>query len=160
MTKIVIDQLATLLARINDSEGARMWRHTYATCDGERVDLTKDGTVSCAVYVSTLLLMARKLPEMKATVVSLQQSMKEHNWIEFDEYVPGSVLIWEEAQQFGGEPHLHAGFYLGNKIAMSHSDQDRSPCKHHVTFGVDKNGSPVRRVTGVYVHPDLHNITM
>lgn len=150
-----IKQLPTLLYRIEASCGSTQFRRLYAEVDGTEVDILRDGQVSCAVFVSALLVMAELLPKMCATVSGLERQLQANGWQQVDTVSPGAVIIWEASAQASGEEHLHAGFALSAEEAVSHSDKGRVPEKHHYTFGVTSSGAPVRAIERVYIHRDL-----
>jgi len=127
----------------------------FAKVDGEERDLTRNGQTSCAVFVSGLLVWAEKLKRMRATVNSLEAGLKESGWTETKNKLPGAVVIWEATQQADGEIHEHAGFILSETEAVSHSDKELSPVRHHITFGETGDGKPIRAIKCIYRHPDL-----
>lgn len=157
-SSIEINQLKTLLYRIEASLDSPLFRSVFAEVDGENKDLTRNGQASCAVYVSGLLVWAEKLEKMRATVSSLEAGLKESGWVTTDELVPGAVVIWEAAAQAGGEHHEHAGFVLNETEAVSHSDKELCPVKHHITYGEREDEQPIRSIKDIYLHTQMHNI--
>lgn len=160
MPKVEIDRLKTYLAIIKGSVGTEMFRTLLGTIDGMPADLTEDGLSSCAYFVSSILGMAnfRLLNVSRATVSGLMKGLEKEDWVkENNPSIPGQVIIWEETRQLDGEPHMHAGFYLGGEDAISHVDSTRTPQKHHFTFGVNDDGTPVRKIIAVYTHEFLKN---
>ncbi len=153
--KTEVDQLKTLLYRIEASLGSTIFRSVFATVDDKEKDLTRDGQASCAVYVSGLLVWAEKSERMRATVASLEQGLKECGWVQTNERIPGAVVIWEATKQADGELHEHAGFIVSETEAVSHSDKELAPVKHHITYGETNTGEPQRVIKCIYRHQDL-----
>ncbi len=151
-----VDQLKTLLYRIEASLGSPIFRSVFAQVDGVEKDLTRDGQASCAVYVSGLLVWAEKLERVRATVTSLEGGLIEAGWTKTNERIPGAVIIWEAAAQAGGELHEHAGFIVSETEAVSHSDKELCPVRHHVTYSEKSDGEPVRKIKTLYIHSELH----
>jgi len=145
---VIIDQYLTLMSRINGSEGTEMFRQVYALQEGETIDITQDGMLSCAVYVSGVLVMTPCLDQMAATVASLESCLKRCGWQATEVPSPGSVFIWAKALQADGGEHEHAGFVLDARWGMSHSDSERIPVKHKLL-------SADRIVRTYYSHPLL-----
>lgn len=156
MSKTEVNQLRTLLYRVEASLGTPIFRSVFATVDGEEKDLTRNGQASCAVFVSGLLVWAEKLKRMSATVRSLEEELKENGWLETNDKLPAAVVIWEATKQADGELHEHTGFILNEVEAVSHSDKELSPVRHHVTYGETDDGKPVRAIKCIYRHPDLY----
>jgi hypothetical protein len=138
----------TYLKMIHNSEGSRMYRTLYAERDGAVVDITKDGLVSCAFFVSSILAHFKVLEAPHATVEGAVRDMERSGWRTIDaaHLRPGDVVVWEKGAEADGEQHLHMGFYLDPEHAMSHSDKERAPAVHALTF----NG---RAIVAAYTHP-------
>lgn len=138
------------LAMIQNSVGSKLFRNLYANVDGKRVDILRDGDLSCALFVSVLLHQFKLIESPHATVAGLLRDMERSEWISTDMIFPGAVVIWEEAIQKSGERHAHSGFALSKMSAVSHSDVERAPVEHHITFGTNKDGSPKRKILATY----------
>jgi hypothetical protein len=144
------------LALIENSAGSRMFRSLYASVEGEKKDILRDGDLSCAYYVSCILFIFNLVKSPHATVLGLERDLKVSGWEETNDPVPGTVVIWEDARQAHGEMHAHAGFYVNSEMAVSNSDKSKHPITHHPTFGTDDSGRPRRAVRIIYTHPFLH----
>ncbi|HET7827436.1 MAG TPA: hypothetical protein VFK97_01040, partial [Candidatus Saccharimonadales bacterium] len=67
---------------IRNSVGANTWRNFYVkTPSQDRFDALEDGDKSCAFFVSSILLMFKKVDSVHATVQSTVEDMKNHGWI-------------------------------------------------------------------------------
>ena len=156
--KVVLLPRENYLATIRGNIGSTGFRHLYANVDGQEQDLLKDGLVSCAYFVSTIVSMPnfKLLPSQHAGVAGMQRALEANGWVNVSEpTLPGQIIVWEKAQQAGGEPHLHAGFFMGGDKAVSHVDSARAPQEHHVTFGTNDDGTPNRKIIAVYTHQFL-----
>lgn len=140
----------TYLQMIKNAVGSKLFRNLYADVRGERQDILRDGDLSCAYFVAMVLHQFDLIQEPHATVAGLVRDLRQSGWVETDKVVPGSVVIWEEQAQKGGERHAHSGFALSPMSAVSHSDQERMPVEHHITFGQNPDGSPKRKIVAVY----------
>lgn len=136
------------LAMIEGSVGSEMFRHLYADVGGETVDLTKDGQVSCALFVSSILHHFKLIGDLHATVGSTAADMLRHGWRETPELVVGCVVEWEPIVQADGESHGHVGFYMGADMAISHSDRTLSPARHALGMTDEKP----RKIVKMYTH--------
>lgn len=145
----------TFLALARGSEGANMFRSLFADPeDGSAIDILKDGQVSCAFYVSSLLVLVSQLPTPHATVSGLEKKLQEKGWEAISDPIPGSILFWVSQKQADGDPHEHVGIYLGNDEAISHSDKALTPTRHHYTFGGTRE-TPGRAIRAIYTHKFL-----
>lgn len=149
---IAIRQLDTYLTMVRASEGATMYRTLWADVDGVRRDILDNGRVSCAFYVCSMLFHFRLIEQMHATITGLEADLKRSGWRQVEHLVPGAVIIWEKAVQEGGEAHEHVGIYLGEYLAVSHSDKTKTPVIHERYFG---SGKDLRRIRAIYVHDFL-----
>ncbi len=149
------------LTVIKNSMGTNMFRNFYVLQDGVEKDVVNDGQISCAFYLSNILHMFPNLKLISgphATVASTVKDMLICDWeirmvgenevLKSEDVKVGSVLHWETG--FGADgAHDHIGFYLGNGIAISHSDKTKSPAEHNWTF------DNTRKVIKVYWHKNL-----
>lgn len=138
------------LALIKNSVGANFWRNLYFRIDGRRQDILQDGELSCAFFVSGVLLTLGLMKEPHATVRGALADMKIMGWQETDKLKLGRVLVWEEKNG-----HQHLGFFLGGQTAISNRSSLRKPGKHHLTFGIKKDGSPKRKIIKILWHEKI-----
>lgn len=87
---ILID---TYLGAIKNSIGSKMFRNLYAKVDGKKVDITKNGNLSCAVFVSSILFLFKLIKGVHATVNGTIRDLKESGWIETKTPEIGCVLV-------------------------------------------------------------------
>lgn len=139
----------TYFAMIKNSIGTKLFRNFYACIDGRKIDVMKNGGLSCAFFVSSLLSIIGLTQATHGTVESTIEDMKRSGWKPVKKLAPGSIIVWEEKKE-----HKHIGFYIGNDKALSNSSRKRSPAIHHFAYGI-KNGKPVRKIGAIYWHPKL-----
>ena len=158
MADITLLKKETLLAMIEGSLGTKMFRHLYAIVGGEERDLLQDGQLSCAFYVSKMLVMNDLLPSSHATLAGLERTLEASSeWQKTEELTPGCLVVWEPWELGENGPHGHVGFYIGGEEVVSHKDDACAPTKHHYTYGVKDDGSPKRKIVAIYTHPILSN---
>jgi hypothetical protein len=100
-------------------------------------DALDDGENSCAFYVSSILVIFKKIARVHGLVSRVVDDMKQSGWLEVTEPKIGDVLVWE-ADKIPGSGHEHIGFYIGNNEAISNSSKLKTPVKHDISFG-DEN---------------------
>lgn len=139
----------TYLATIRNCAGSKTYRNFFATVDGKRRDILKNGKLSCAFFASFILHHFRLLNEPHTTVEGTVKDMQASGWQRTRTIRAGNVLVWEPEDDEEGERHAHIGFDLGHGKAISNSSKRRVPAIHHRTFG------GTRKVVGMYRHPLL-----
>ncbi len=139
------------LTFVKNSVGANTYRNLYARVDGKKKDILKDGELSCAFFVSSVLMTFFGLTDgIHATVQGTERDLLKSGWYTIEKPRPGAVLVWRELFfDKSGEPHHHIGFYTGSGRAVSFSDTSKSPVLHHWTFGKN-TGKPTRAVEAIY----------
>ncbi len=121
------------LAMIQNSLGSNIFRKYYAIIHNEKTDVLQDGKLSCAYFVSGILVIFGLIKKAHRIVDNTVKDLIENGWIETSEPRPGAVLVWER-QNFGDEEHKHIGFYIGNNLAISNSYKERVPIEHDWQF--------------------------
>lgn len=117
----------TYLKVIKNSLGTKMFRNIYAEVNGKYVDITNNGDLSCAFYVSSVLLMFKSIDSVHSTVVSTVFDMKKNGWTETKKPLDGDVVVWGKEKN---KKHKHIGFFLGDGKAISNSKDKRCPVEH------------------------------
>ena len=121
------------LQAIRNSVGANTWRNFYVSTPGKgESDALDDGDKSCALFVSSILLMFKKAEAVHATVQSTVEDMRRSGWKEVSQPQPGDVLVWEPTTD--DEPTDHIGFYMGDGRAISNSSSKRTPQEHDMNY--------------------------
>ncbi|MFP4022759.1 MAG: hypothetical protein ACLFTS_02850, partial [Candidatus Paceibacterota bacterium] len=107
--KVVIPRTYdTYMAVIKNSPGTEMFRNVYADVDGDHTDVTDDGDLSCAFFVSSVLTIFGLIKEIHVTVNSTVKDMKRNGWVDTDDPEPGDVVVWGE-EHSNQEKHRHIG---------------------------------------------------
>ncbi len=141
-TKIKLLARQNYLQTIKNSVGTKMFRNSYALVNDKKEDITKNGELSCALYVSSILKLFNLTKEKHTTVNGTINDMLENGWYQTKKLTRGNVLIWEEKNH-----HQHIGFYVGKHKAISNSSEKRAPSVHHYTFSKNK-----RKITQILTH--------
>jgi hypothetical protein len=152
---VVILKKESYLAMINNAVGTNIFRNLYALVDGEKNDIVENGDLSCAFFVSSILHQFHLITSPHATVSGLERDLKNSGWKVTGEYHQGDVIIWEPKIQNNNEIHTHAGFFIGEDQAISNSCENKTPQKHHFTFGFKPDGSAERNIVAVYTQDFL-----
>jgi len=127
-----------------------LFRNLYAKDDkGNEIDILKDGVVSCAVFVSAVLLNLELIKRPHSTIQGTEKDLVESGWHETSDLNPGAILVWERQVFSDKTAHRHTGFYLGNNEAISNDSSVGFPRKHHYTY------NDTRKIEKIYWHPDL-----
>lgn len=142
--KPIIFEFDTLLAVVKNSVGSKAFRNVYAEVGDKKTDILRDGDLSCAFFVSSVLTMLKLCKEIHCTVDSTVKDLLVSGWAVIKKPKVGSILVWEEKFSSGGK-NKHIGFYIGKNQAVSNNTKLGSVAKHHWTFG-KKGNKPKRKV--------------
>jgi len=134
------------LAFVKNSVGTKSFQNFYAKVGGRKKDILEAGNLSCAFFVSVVLLAFGLIKERHATVKGVLADMEDSEWFEIKKLKKGSVLVWGEQQTGASTAHTHVGFFIGGGQAISNSSKHRVPKIHHLTFGKNKKGQPKRPI--------------
>lgn len=125
---------------IHNSVGSNMFRNFYVkSLEKGEFDSLDDGENSCAFFVSSILVIFKKLKGIHGTVESTIKDLVDSGWVEVDKPKSGDVLVWE-AQQFDDGPKEHIGFSVGDGKAISVSWKKKTPIEHDEHFGATNRG--------------------
>lgn len=123
---------ATYLAAIDNSAGSRFFQNLFARVDGKKADILRGGELSCAFFVSSLLLLFGLISRKHANVDSTLRSMRRSGWYDIARPKRGAVIVWG-IKDFGkGDSHKHIGFCLDGRTALSHSFYKKTPVRHDI----------------------------
>ncbi|MGB4420499.1 MAG: NlpC/P60 family protein [Candidatus Saccharimonadales bacterium] len=136
----------TYLKLIRNSVGSRMFRNLYISIDNrQKYDATKNGELSCAFYVSAILVIFGLIKNTHGTIQRTQEDLEEVGWIKTDQPNPGDIIIWEADK----DSHNHIGFYVGRNKAISNNSLRRKITMHDYTF------NHTRKIEIIYSNPSL-----
>lgn len=151
-TKLTFNLPKTYLSVIEGSVGSQLFRHSYVNDETSNgLDVLEDGVLSCAFYVSSILKMFDLIREQHATVSGTVRDLIAAGWEEIDTPVVGAVIVWGLHENPNGEAHTHIGFCVGENEAISNSTSDRTPKRHHLTYGTEHP----RTITKMLWHRNL-----
>lgn len=131
MSKIKILKLETYLAVINNSVNSSSFKDIFGKINNKKVNLTKNGHLSCAYFVSAILKLFGLIDDIHLTVDSTVLDLQNYGWkkINLTKIDSGDIIIWKDK-----DGHKHIGFYIGNNQAVSNSSKLGKIKKHHYTF--------------------------
>src|SRR3989344_3476528 len=128
------------MAMIENSIGTKMFQNFFLEIDGQEKDILLSGRRSCAVHVSSILILQNLIQGPPrgphAKVKSLVKNMKDSGWRKIRKPRPGAVLIWEPMKAFGEKITDHVGFFWDSEYAISNRSEFGRPNIHHWTFGL------------------------
>jgi hypothetical protein len=130
ISKIEPILLETYLATVKNSIGSNLFRNLFVIINGDKKDITENGNLSCAVFVSSILYLFKLIGDRHAMVSSTIRDLKESGWSEIAEPREGCILVWEEKDFGESGIHKHLGFYTGGGKAMSNNPEKGYPTEH------------------------------
>lgn len=146
----------TYYAMILNSCGSHAYRDLFALVDGEKKNITEHGNLSCAFFVSSLLRSFGLIKDLHSTVRGTLRDMEQSGWHQINTPSPGCIIYWEARKERGAHTaHEHIGFYINEGEAISNVSKRGIIARHHITYGIKKDGSPSRNILAYYTHPLL-----
>ncbi len=137
----------TLLAQVKGAIGSKQYQHLYA--GEENKDIVKNGELSCAYFVSSVLHNLELVKSAHATVESTVKDMEKKGWVEINIPQPGAVIVW-----VAKNGHKHIGVYTKRFRAISNSEKRRVPIEHDWQYGLEGSKN-YRAVEKIYWHEEL-----
>jgi hypothetical protein len=138
------DKRKTLLKLIENSVGTKLFRNNYFFVDGKNKDIVKDGKLSCAFYVSSILYLLKLIKDIHTTVKGTIKDMEESGWYKIEKPKKGAVILYEP----GKDGHYHLGFYWSKNRAVSNVSSKKSPNSHPLNY-------QKRKILAFYYHKKL-----
>lgn len=126
------------LASIFNSIGSTQYKNLWVLDkDNHEVDILKNGQLSCAVFVTSILKLYDLIDKKHATVDSTIKSMLDFGWKEItqESIEPGDVIVWNKRIDKNDQQHGHIGFYVGDEKAVSNSTKLCIIVRHGWTYG-------------------------
>jgi predicted nucleic acid-binding Zn finger protein len=128
-TFMKIAKRETLLAQVKGAIGSKQYQHLYA---GEQnKDIVKNGELSCAYFVSSVLHNLELIKSAHATVESTVKDMVKKGWQEVTVPEPGAVIVWSEKNG-----HKHIGVYIKRFRAISNSEKKTSTSRARLALWI------------------------
>jgi hypothetical protein len=116
-----------LLYSIYSAVGSELFRHIFVRDQtGKEFDALKDGRLSCAYVVSSILALHGLIDRPHATVTTTIKKMQEAGWYKVDAPNPGDIVYWPP----DADNTTHLGFYFEKNTYFSNSSRKRRPVFH------------------------------
>lgn len=151
--KVIPILFDTYIAVIKNSVSSNIFRNSYAKINGKKQDILRNGELSCAFFVSSILALFPLFELIKypphATVDGTIKDLENSGWKKINKPKVGSIIVWEKNDSGNGNIHKHIGFYIGNNKAISNNSKLKQPVEHHWTFGALKN-QPTRKIESIF----------
>ena len=93
--KVEIILFDSYFQAIKNSVGSGLFRNLYALVDGSKMDILKNGGLSCPVFLSSILYLFKLSTDVHATVDGTIRDMENFSWQIILKPRPGAVLLWE-----------------------------------------------------------------
>jgi len=133
---------------IKNSVYTGVYKNLYYRVAGEKVDVLKNGDLSCAYFTSSILYHFKLISDWHTSVKITVEDMKKSGWYSIKKPRVGSVIVWARVNR-----NKHIGFYIGKGWAMSNSSKSRRPIKHH--WRKHSSSNKRRKVVKILWHPKL-----
>ncbi len=143
-------EFKSYLQMIRNAVGSHMFRNFYVLRDDKVFDAVQNGGRSCALFVSSILVIFKKIGSFHNTVYSTVKDLKDSGWEEVKDLKPGDVIVWEAQERETGD-YAHIGFHIGNGKAISTSDDSGTPVVHH-----ENQNSKWTEIARIYRMPEWH----
>jgi hypothetical protein len=139
MKKLTPLNFLTYLSFVKKAAGAKSFQNAFVKTGSKKIDILKNGKLSCAFFVSSVLKIFGQINNIHATVEETVKDLENSGWKKLKTPKEGSILVWEEKNG-----HKHIGFYLGENKAISNNSKKRVPEIHHFAY----NGK--RKIESIY----------
>lgn len=137
------DKKKTLFKLIKNSIGIELFKNNYFFIDGKSKDILKNGKLSCAFYVSSILYLSKLIKDLHTTVEGTVKDLENSGWYQIKEPKKGAVVVWDKRYN-----HYHIGFVWGKNKAVSNSANKKVPISHNLYY---QN----RKILAFYFHKEL-----
>lgn len=140
-----LDKKRSLKILINNSLGSKFFRSVYFFINNQSKDVLKKGDLSCAFYVSIILKILNLIQSIHTTVTSTVLDLEKSGWYKIKKPKFGAIILWDYKKR---GKHMHLGFCLSSKKAVSNSSKLKSPQIHNIYY-------EDRLIKAIYFHKDL-----
>lgn len=120
------------ITAVEKSVGSRFFQSVFAKVKGRKEDILRGGELSCAFFVSSLLLLFGLISRKHANVDSTLRSLRRCGWHDIARPKRGAVIVWGIKDFAKGDSHKHIGFCLDGRTALSHSFYKKTPVQHAI----------------------------
>ncbi|MDP1689104.1 MAG: hypothetical protein Q8L47_03160 [bacterium] len=157
-TNIEISKKETYLKLIENSIGTRLFNSLIVKYKntGEVIDILHNGELSCAYFVSSIIVLMSGMETPHTTVKTVRNKLIENNWkVVTGGIEPGDVLFWEKVKFDDGNENEHIGFALNSKEAISTSWIEHKVVRHPIISTNHEGNKISRKITAVYRKRDI-----
>lgn len=121
----------TYLAMVKNSLNSYAFKDVYGQINNKKKNITQNGDLSCAYFVSSILKLFDLTKNTHLTVDGTTSDLINSGWkkINLNKISAGDIIIWQEDKK-----HKHIGFYIGDNQAISNNSKSKKIKKHHYTF--------------------------
>jgi hypothetical protein len=115
--------LRSYLAVIKRSIGSPIWQEFYASVNGKTTEVTRNGNVSCAWHITSILKMFSLVDTAQITVHRALDEMERCGWKKIARPRLGCIVIWgaqpADPERMKKDKNTyypltrHIGFYIG-----------------------------------------------
>jgi len=153
---IVLMKKENFLLSIRNSIGTQLFRSYF---DKEGNDVLKDGDLSCAYYMSSIMLLHNLLDRAHFTVPGTLEAMEKSGWYKIQKLKVGCIVVWGSVHQNGAD-HKHLGVYIGEGQAISNRSSLGMPGEHPLHYsGLDKDRKrKPAPILAYYWHPAFDKV--
>lgn len=138
---MIQDKKRTLIKIIKNSLNSNFFRNNYFFVKGKSKDILKNGRLSCAFYVTTILKILNLIKEIHLTVESTLKDLQKSGWYKIEKPKKGAIILWDKKNN-----HYHIGFYWDKKRAVSNISKKRKPSFHSLKY---------RKILAFYSHEEI-----
>ena len=132
------------LSFIRLSVGSKSFQQFYCRVNGKKLEVMRDGQLSCAFFASAVLKLFSLIGNVQLTVHRTMDDLMKSGWRPIKRPRIGCVIIWDEdvyserqdetyRKAYVGR-HRHIGFYVGGGKAISSRKEKRTPTVHAWKF--------------------------
>jgi hypothetical protein len=132
---------------IINSVGAKSWQNYYAEVDGHKKDIVRRGQLSCAFFVSSILLIFGLIKRIHLTVAGTKKDLLSSGWRLVRNLQTGCVVVWEANK--ASNQHQHIGFCISKENAVSMNPQTGKPKVHSINY------NQKRKIIEIYRHAKI-----
>lgn len=147
MVKVEKMPFKTYVAVVKNAVGSKMYSQGFARIDGIDTDIMKDGELSCAFFVSSVLSAFNLISGIHATVESTVADLVKSGWQRVEDVQEGDVIIWHPIIFPSGEKHAHIGVATAKDSAISNDFISGTPRQHPLEVTPD---GTKRRIQSVF----------
>ncbi len=122
--------------------------------DQAGIDILDNGDKSCAIFISTVLVMTRLIDGVSFTVKGILWRIENSNRFmrinkpSLQKLQKGDIIVWSAISQGGNE---HVGIYIGDGMAISNRSALGAPGEHPVIYtGYDRGKEKKADIKCIY----------